>query len=234
MKIKSLLVAGLSVLALNAMAQDIPGNGKISLDIDAIKAIGVGETSGFINAVVNYDENMGNWKNVEFTIDFPEDRLTHAACAAHNDTKVYDEVLEEDVQVLGWTAYTLEGLGMPNSAKYIGVNLTATPIENKQGMNLCRIKFLMNAELKEGDALRIWNFKVIDEGDNAWVNAEYTIDLQVPHQDVAVDNIAAGKAVAGVKYYNVAGQAADKAFDGVNVVVTTYADGTQSVAKVVK
>ena len=29
-------------------------------------------------------------------------------------------------------------------------------------------------------------------------------------------------------------QAADKAFDGVNVVVTTYVDGTQSVVKVVK
>ncbi len=43
-----------------------------------------------------------------------------------------------------------------------------------------------------------------------------------------------GKAVAGVRYYNVAGMASDKAFDGVNIVVTTYTDGTQVVTKVVK
>lgn len=42
------------------------------------------------------------------------------------------------------------------------------------------------------------------------------------------------KAVAGVRYYNVAGMASDKAFDGVNIVVTTYTDGTQRVSKVVK
>lgn len=233
MKIKSLLVAGLAVLAMNAVAEDKAGVGTINFDIDAIKAIEVGATSSFINAQCAMDPAMGAWKNVEFTLDFPEDRLTHAAVAASNDTKVYDEVLEEDVQPLGWTAGTLEGLGMPNSAKYIGVNLEARPID-KANLNLCRIKFVKNAALKEGDAIRVWNFKVIDEGDNAWVNAEQTIDLQVPHEDTAVDNIAAGKAVAGVKYYNVAGQAADKAFDGVNVVVTTYADGTQSVAKVVK
>ena len=52
--------------------------------------------------------------------------------------------------------------------------------------------------------------------------------------EVAVENINAGKAVAGVKYYNVAGQATDSAFEGVNIVVTTYADGTQNVVKVVK
>ncbi len=43
-----------------------------------------------------------------------------------------------------------------------------------------------------------------------------------------------GKAVAGVRYYNVAGVASDKAFDGVNIVVTTYTDGTKAVTKVVK
>ncbi len=233
MKIKSLLVAGLAVLAMNAVAEDKAGVGTINLDIDAIKAIEVGATSSFINAECAMDPAMGAWKNLEFTLDFPEGCLTATTCQPSNDTKVYDEEAEDDVQVLSWTFDMLGGLGMPYSAKYIGVNLTATPID-KANLNLCRLKFKKEAALKKGDFIRVWNFKVIDEGDNAWVNAEQTIDLQVPGEDVAVDNIAAGKAVAGVKYYNVAGQAADKAFDGVNVVVTTYADGTQSVAKVVK
>ena len=49
-----------------------------------------------------------------------------------------------------------------------------------------------------------------------------------------VESMNAGKAVAGVKYYNVAGQASDKAFKGVNIVVTTYTDGTTRTVKVVK
>lgn len=49
-----------------------------------------------------------------------------------------------------------------------------------------------------------------------------------------VNGINTGKTVASVKYYNVAGQAADKAFQGVNIVVTTYTDGTTSTVKVIK
>ena len=42
------------------------------------------------------------------------------------------------------------------------------------------------------------------------------------------------KAVAGVKYYNLAGVESNKPFDGVNIMVTTYTDGTKAAAKVVK
>ena len=44
----------------------------------------------------------------------------------------------------------------------------------------------------------------------------------------------AGKTVSSVKYVNLAGVESSKPFDGVNVVVTTYTDGTRSAAKVVK
>ncbi|MCQ2290688.1 MAG: DUF4465 domain-containing protein [Muribaculaceae bacterium] len=42
------------------------------------------------------------------------------------------------------------------------------------------------------------------------------------------------KAVASVKYVNVAGQVSDTAFDGVNVKVTTYTDGSTKSVKVMK
>ncbi|MBQ3960330.1 MAG: hypothetical protein II683_00895, partial [Muribaculaceae bacterium] len=50
---------------------------------------------------------------------------------------------------------------------------------------------------------------------------------------VGVNDINA-KAVAGVKYYNLAGVESNKPFDGVNIMVTTYTDGTKAAAKVVK
>lgn len=42
------------------------------------------------------------------------------------------------------------------------------------------------------------------------------------------------KTVTAVEYVNVNGQVSNRPFDGVNVVVTRYADGTKSVAKIVK
>ena len=48
-----------------------------------------------------------------------------------------------------------------------------------------------------------------------------------------VDDLSA-KAVASVKYVNMAGQVSDRPFDGVNLVVTKFTDGTTSTVKVVK
>ena len=50
----------------------------------------------------------------------------------------------------------------------------------------------------------------------------------------AVTDVAAGKQVAGVDYYNMQGQRSSSAHEGVNVVVTRYTDGTTRVAKLVK
>ncbi|MBO4813996.1 MAG: hypothetical protein J5523_03470 [Muribaculaceae bacterium] len=50
----------------------------------------------------------------------------------------------------------------------------------------------------------------------------------------AVADVNSSKTVAGVKYYNLAGMASDKPFDGVNIIVTTYTDGSRSSAKVLR
>ena len=46
-----------------------------------------------------------------------------------------------------------------------------------------------------------------------------------------VEDANVAKAVAGVKYYNLAGVESTEPFTGVNIVKTTYTDGSQSVAK---
>lgn len=50
----------------------------------------------------------------------------------------------------------------------------------------------------------------------------------------SVETVNADREVAGVKYVNLSGMTSDKPFDGVNVVVTTYTDGTTSTLKVMK
>lgn len=50
----------------------------------------------------------------------------------------------------------------------------------------------------------------------------------------AVEDVNASKTVAGVKYYNLMGVESNQPFDGVNIIVTRYTDGTSQAVKVVK
>lgn len=49
-----------------------------------------------------------------------------------------------------------------------------------------------------------------------------------------VENLNVNKNVVAVQYVNVAGQVSNTPFEGVNMVITRYADGTQTTTKVVK
>lgn len=49
-----------------------------------------------------------------------------------------------------------------------------------------------------------------------------------------VNDVNAAKTVASVKYYNINGQESATPFEGINVVVTNYTDGSKNVTKVVK
>lgn len=55
-----------------------------------------------------------------------------------------------------------------------------------------------------------------------------------PTISTGVEDVDSEKTVAGVTYYNLLGVSSDSPFEGVNVVVTTYTDGTKSSKKIVK
>ncbi len=60
------------------------------------------------------------------------------------------------------------------------------------------------------------------------------ITININKNMTAVDEINGQKTVANVAYYNLAGQMSQQPVDGVNIVVTTYTDGTRTTAKVIK
>ena len=72
----------------------------------------------------------------------------------------------------------------------------------------------------------------------AWVVTEndesrkYTRDFEI-NDMTSVNELVNGKTVAGVRYFNVAGQEMPEA-NGMTIVVTTYTDGTTSTVKVMK
>ena len=81
---------------------------------------------------------------------------------------------------------------------------------------------------------QVYNFEAIVRKAESAKSTEYKVyPLNIPSQPTAVADVKA-KQVAGVKYYNLAGIESDQPFDGVNIVVTTYTDGTRSSAKVLR
>ena len=60
-----------------------------------------------------------------------------------------------------------------------------------------------------------------------------TIDITVS-EPTGINDLVVDANVASVKYINAMGQMSDRAFDGLNIMVTTYIDGTTSTVKVVK
>lgn len=69
--------------------------------------------------------------------------------------------------------------------------------------------------------------------DNGEMTASDIIYLEVFEPVGAIDEVNAGKTVAGVKYYNMAGQQMSEP-NGICIAVTTYTDGTASAVKVVR
>ena len=64
------------------------------------------------------------------------------------------------------------------------------------------------------------------------VSAQTAIEFTVSYP-TGIDEMMGGKTVAGVRYFNMAGQEMQEA-NGMTIVVTTYTDGTQTATKVMK
>ena len=52
-------------------------------------------------------------------------------------------------------------------------------------------------------------------------------------EPTAISTVAGSKQVVSHTYYNIAGVASDKPFDGINIVVTHYSDGSQTANKII-
>ena len=77
-----------------------------------------------------------------------------------------------------------------------------------------------------GEKVRIEAYAFIGQNVSMDVAYEFTVAT-------ALDELMGGKTVAGVRYFNMAGQEMQQA-EGLTIVVTTYTDGTTSAVKVIK
>ena len=81
-----------------------------------------------------------------------------------------------------------------------------------------------------------WDATATFDNSNANVAPGYILELTSGGSTVVthVDNVTVAKTVKSVRYYNVAGIETSEPQAGVNIVVTTYTDGTKTTTKVLK
>ena len=96
--------------------------------------------------------------------------------------------------------------------------------ENFDGVVTVEI-YLVNGDVTSVNELSNSNYYI--------TKVSHTI-VQDPKLSTGVEDVDAEKTVVSVTYYNLLGVSSDRPFEGVNVVVTTYTDGTKSSKKIVK
>ena len=98
-----------------------------------------------------------------------------------------------------------------------------------------RIYFTRNANLPVAQTSNAPRLKDATAADGKYYIVEKEIPFSITKNNIitAIDQLNV-RQVAGVKYYNVAGVESDKPFQGVNIVVTRYSDGSTTTTKILK
>ena len=176
---------------------------------------------------------------------------------AETEYEVQVQAVGENGRVTAWTESCLfttlpEGVqpggkcakpegSFANGVDFHGVLVTLVNNETAEGTEL-HYNVTLNGEMIIEDAIYDDAFALTQDGDyyiDFWATAPgmedsshggllFTID-----QFTGLSEVAEGKAVAGVRYYNVAGQEMAQP-SGLTIMVTTYSDGSTVATKVVK
>jgi hypothetical protein len=189
----------------------------------------------------------GQWGTTEFcgvNVNY------YASISSYEDK--YHNVVYEPIDFLPKVTFTYEAAAtgetcakpegsFENGIDFHGVTVTLINNETAEGTEL-HYNITLNGELIIEDAIYEDAFALTVDGEyyiDFWATAPGMQDSSHGGLIFTIDpitglsEVAGGKTVAGVRYYNMAGQEMQQA-DGMTIVVTTYTDGTTSAVKVVK
>ena len=113
----------------------------------------------------------------------------------------------------------------------MGVSFDLAPFAGNEG-NVMRLTLTAGEDFIAQDAeLLLANILLATPDQETYLAANAKARVNDPS---GIEQVTADRQVAAVRYINVAGQESETPFDGVNIVVTTYTDGTTSTVKVIK
>ena len=175
------------------------------------------------------------WGGYQFRIKAPEG-LSFVDVAKNRPAVAITDEYDPD-----WMAFTRKVLTTDNadtptmddtgalSVVAGGIQGDELPIGEVTDIVKCKIEASDTFDPSAGGKLQMYNMKISDDKGST----SFRLDDLFVATDV-IETLAGDKAVKSVKYVNMLGVESNEPFDGVNVVVTTYQDGTKASQKVVK
>ena len=118
-----------------------------------------------------------------------------------------------------------------NTYGLVGVSFSLAKYAGQEG-NIMSLTLAASDEFDARDAELILSDVVLVDTHHKMFAAGNT--LVKVDETTAIEQVTADKEIMNVRYINVAGQESEHPFDGINIVVTTYSDGSVSTVKVMR
>ena len=173
------------------------------------------------------------------------DETTTVDVALNNSEHAYtamqcELVLPQGVKLVGiegidrgseHNGYSIQHVAEPNVYTLINVSMSLNQYAGNEG-NVLRLRIAADETFDGHSAeLTLANVMLITPQHAIVLASDATVKM---NNGSGIDQITGNKMVERVRYINLAGQESDTPFEGVNIVVTTYTDGTSTTAKVMK
>ena len=113
----------------------------------------------------------------------------------------------------------------------MGVDMNLMTIAGSEG-SVMRLTITANDDFEATTAeMKLVNTVLVTDHNESYLADDAVANMSI---NSGIEQVVADKEIDRVRYINVAGQESDMPFDGVNIMVTTYTDGTTTTAKVIK
>lgn len=119
----------------------------------------------------------------------------------------------------------------------LGILMAMQTMSGESGQEMCRLAITTDETWNENSTAQLQYEIALSKIDASGFEQIGQLDAEGYHikgLPSAVNDVNASKEISNVKYYNVAGVESAEPFQGINIVVTTYADGSKTTNKVVK
>lgn len=173
----------------------------------------------------------GETRNIDVALNNTEHDYSALQC---------EVILPKGVQLVGvsgvnrgkdHTFYMRQHEVEKNVYTIIGISTSMNDFAGEEG-EFMRLTIAADEDFAAREALlTIANVALVTPRSEVYLAADAVAKL---NDNSGVELITADKQVASVRYINVAGQESETPFNGVNIVITTYTDGTVATTKVVK
>ncbi len=209
----------------------LSGNSKMSLNSIRMKAAVNSQVTSDVLASQSVALRPGETRTVDVALNNTEHDYIAMQC---------ELVLPQGVALTGANGidrgskhsyYTRQNEVEDNVYSLIGVSMHMNTYAGDEG-NILRLTITASDDFDAQSAELVFtNVLLVGTHHEAYLAADAVGRI---NNSSSVEQITADKQIANVRYVNVAGQESETPFDGINIVVTTYTDGTMTTVKVIK